>query len=136
MLVLALYVLARSSSAGCRRYVLNRVVQDTVFRLREEVEDKINRLPLSYFDKMQRGELLSRVTNDIDNVSQSLQQTLSQLLTSLLTVIGVLVMMFVTSWLLALVALVTIPLTLPDHGAHRQALAEALRRAVDAHRAR
>ena len=110
VLVLALYVLA-SVFGWLQALVLNRVVQDTVFRLREEVEAKINRLPLSYFDKMQRGELLSRVTNDIDNVSQSLQQTLSQLLTSLLTVIGVLVMMFVTSWLLALVALVTIPLT-------------------------
>ena len=110
VIVLALYVLA-SVFGWLQALVLNRVVQDTVFRLREEVEAKINRLPLSYFDKMQRGELLSRVTNDIDNVSQSLQQTLSQLLTSLLTVIGVLVMMFVTSWLLALVALVTIPLT-------------------------
>src|SRR5690606_39452747 len=57
--------------------------------LRRDVEEKIHRLPLSYFDRMPRGELLSRVTNDIDNVSQSLQQTLSQLLTSLLTVIGV-----------------------------------------------
>ena len=110
VIVLALYVLA-SVFGWLQALVLNRVVQDTVFRLREEVEAKINRLPLSYFDKMQRGELLSRVTNDIDNVSQSLQQTLSQLLTSLLTVIGVLVMMFVTSWLLAFVALVTIPLT-------------------------
>ncbi len=110
VLVLSLYVLA-SVFGWLQALVLNRVVQDTVFRLREEVEAKINRLPLSYFDKMQRGELLSRVTNDIDNVSQSLQQTLSQLLTSLLTVIGVIVMMFVTSWLLALIALVTVPLT-------------------------
>jgi ATP-binding cassette subfamily B protein len=76
------------------------------------VEAKIHRLPLTYFDKMQRGELLSRVTNDIDNISQTLQQTLSQLLTSLLTVIGVTVMMFVVSPLLAVIALITIPLTL------------------------
>jgi ATP-binding cassette subfamily B multidrug efflux pump len=110
VLVLSLYVLA-SVFGWLQALVLNVVVQDTVFRLREEVEAKINRLPLRYFDTMQRGELLSRVTNDIDNVSQSLQQTLSQLLTSLLTVIGVIVMMFVTSWLLALVALVTVPLT-------------------------
>ena len=75
-------------------YLLNDVVQSTVFRMRADVEDKINRLPLSYFDKQPRGELLSRVTNDIDNVSQTLQQTMSQLLTSLLTVVAVLGMMF------------------------------------------
>ncbi len=109
--VLVLYVLA-SVFGWLQGYVLNDVVQRTVYRLRQEVEDKINRLPLGYFDRMPRGELLSRVTNDIDNVSQSLQQTLSQLLTSLLTVIGVMVMMFLTSPLLTLVALVTIPLTL------------------------
>lgn len=109
--VLALYVLA-SVFGWAQGYVLNGVTQRTVYRLRQEVEDKLHRLPLSYFDKMQRGELLSRVTNDIDNVSQSLQQTMSQLLTSLLTVIGVLVMMFVISPLLAAIALVTIPLTI------------------------
>ncbi len=76
-------------------YLLNGVVQRTVLRLRADVEDKLNRLPLPYFDRQPRGELLSRVTNDIDNISQSLQQTLSQLLTSLLTVVGVLTMMFV-----------------------------------------
>ncbi|MGH3705194.1 MAG: ABC transporter ATP-binding protein, partial [Agromyces sp.] len=109
--VLALYVLA-SLFGWAQGYVLNGVTQRTVYRLRQEVEEKLHRLPLSYFDKMQRGELLSRVTNDIDNVSQSLQQTMSQLLTSLLTVIGVLVMMFVISPLLAAIALVTIPLTI------------------------
>ena len=88
--------------------LLNALVQRTVFKLRSDVEDKLNRLPLPYFDKQRRGEILSRVTNDIDNVSQSLQQTLSQLLTSLLTVVGVVVMMFVVSPLLALIALVTI----------------------------
>ena len=110
MWVLTLYVLA-SVFGWLQAYVLNDVVQRTIYRLRQDVEDKINVLPLSYFDKMQRGELLSRVTNDIDNVSQSLQQTLSQMLTSLLTVIGVIVMMFITSTLLALIALVTIPLS-------------------------
>ena len=70
-------------------YLLNDVVQRTVFRLRSDVEDKLNRLPLPYFDRQPRGELLSRVTNDIDNVAQTLQQTMSQLLTSLLTVVGV-----------------------------------------------
>ena len=111
LLVLTLYVLS-SFFGWLQSYVLNGVVQRTVFTLREEVEAKIHLLPLSYFDTMPRGELLSRVTNDIDNVSTSLQQTLSQILTSLLTVIGVVTMMFVISPLLALIALVTIPLTL------------------------
>ncbi|WP_376784158.1 ABC transporter ATP-binding protein [Demequina capsici] len=93
-------------------YILNGITQRTVYRLREQVEDKIHRLPLSYVDRHQRGELLSRVTNDIDNVSQTLQQTLSQLFTSLLTVIGVLIMMIYISPWLALVAIVSIPLTL------------------------
>ena len=90
MLVLAVYAAAVACSAGCRAIVLNRVVQNTVYRMRQDVEDKINRLPLSYFDRSPRGELLSRVTNDIDNVSQTLQQTMSQLMTSLLTVVAVL----------------------------------------------
>ena len=75
------------------------------------MEDKLHRLPLGYVDARPRGELLSRVTNDIDNVSQSLQQTMSQLLTSLLTVVGVLVMMVVISPLLAVIALLTVPLS-------------------------
>jgi ATP-binding cassette, subfamily B, multidrug efflux pump len=93
-------------------YLLNGAVQRSIFALRNEIEAKINRLPLSYFDKHTRGELLSRVTNDIDNISQALQQTLSQLLTSVLTVIGVTVMMFVISPTLALIALVTIPVSI------------------------
>ncbi len=70
-------------------YLLNDVVQHTVRRMRAEVEEKLNRLPLRYFDGQPRGELLSRVTNDIDNVAQTLQQTMSQLLTSLLTIVFV-----------------------------------------------
>jgi ATP-binding cassette, subfamily B, multidrug efflux pump len=109
--VLLLYVFS-SVFQYVQGLVLNGITQRTVYRLRSDVEDKIHRLPLSYFDKMPRGELLSRVTNDIDNVSQSLQQTMSQMLTSILTVIGVVVMMFIISPLLALIALVAIPLTL------------------------
>ncbi len=108
---LALYILS-SVFSWMQAYVLNGVVQRTVYRLREEIEAKINRLPLSYFDKKPRGELLSRVTNDVDNISQSLQQALSQVVTSLLTVIGVIVMMLILSPLLALIALVTVQLTL------------------------
>jgi ATP-binding cassette subfamily B protein len=80
--------------------------------MRQDVEDKINRLPLNYFDRSPRGELLSRVTNDIDNISQTLQQTMSQLMTSLLTVVAVLGMMVWISPLLALVALVSVPISL------------------------
>src|SRR5690606_10730924 len=83
----------------------------TVRQLRADVEDKLHRLPLPYFDRQPRGELLSRVTNDIDNVAMSLQQTLSQLLTSLLTVVGVLVMMAVISPLLTVIALIAVPLS-------------------------
>ncbi|MDP9695669.1 UNVERIFIED_ORG: ATP-binding cassette subfamily B protein [Arthrobacter globiformis] len=108
---LALYVLA-SAFGWIQAYVLNGVVQRTVYRLRERIEAKIHRLPLRYFDSIQRGELLSRVTNDVDNISQSLQQSISQAVTSLLTVAGVLVMMFLLSPVLALIALVTVPLTL------------------------
>ncbi len=93
-------------------YLLNDVVQNTVRRMRAEIEDKVNTLPLGYFDHQPRGELLSRVTNDIDNIGQSLQQTMSQLMTSVLTVAAVLSMMFWISWLLALVALVSVPLSM------------------------
>jgi ATP-binding cassette, subfamily B, multidrug efflux pump len=92
--------------------ILNVSVQKVIFELRRETEAKLHRLPLSYFDTIQRGELLSRVTNDIDNVSTSLQQTLSQVLVSLLTVIGVLIMMFTISPVLAIIALVSIPASL------------------------
>ncbi len=111
MLVLGVYV-AASLLAWLQGYLLNDVVQGTVLRMRAEVEDKVNRLPLGYFDKQPRGELLSRVTNDIDNVSQTLQQTMSQLLTSLLTVVAVLGFMFWISPLLALVALFSVPISM------------------------
>ncbi len=110
LIALALYVGA-SVLAWLQGYLLNSVVQRTVLELRGEVAEKLNRLPLPYFDEQPRGELLSRVTNDIDNIAQSLQQTLSQLLTSLLTVVGVLTMMFVVSPLLAVIALLAIPLS-------------------------
>lgn len=88
------------------------VVQGAVLRLRAQVEAKLARVPLRYVDSQPRGELLSRVTNDIDNVAQTLQQTLSQVITSVLTVVGVLGMMFWISPLLALVALITVPLSM------------------------
>ncbi|MEU7313372.1 ABC transporter ATP-binding protein [Streptomyces sp. NPDC007083] len=88
-----------------------RVITRTVFRLRERVEEKLGRLPLSYLDGQSRGEVLSRVTNDIDNLGQTLQQTMGQLVNSLLTIVGVLAVMFWISPLLALVALLTVPLS-------------------------
>ncbi|WP_406344672.1 ABC transporter ATP-binding protein [Streptomyces sp. NBC_00648] len=89
----------------------NRAINRTVFRMREQVQAKLSRLPLSYFDRAKRGEVLSRATNDIDNISQTMQQTMGQLINSLLTIVGVLAMMFWISPLLALVALATVPLS-------------------------
>ncbi|MGI5511247.1 ABC transporter ATP-binding protein [Streptomyces sp. CA-106131] len=89
----------------------NRAINKTVYRMREDVQAKLSRLPLSYFDQRQRGEVLSRATNDIDNIGQTLQQSMGQLVNSLLTIVGVLVVMFWVSWVLALVALVTVPLS-------------------------
>jgi ATP-binding cassette subfamily B protein len=111
LFVLGLYVVA-SVLGYVQSYVLAGIVQRTMFRLREQVETKLNRLPLKYVDGQPRGDLLSRVTNDMDNLAQGMQQTLSQMLTSTLTLVGTLVMMFVVSWVLALVALVTIPLSI------------------------
>ncbi|MFK4837989.1 ABC transporter ATP-binding protein [Microbacterium sp. ZW T2_14] len=110
-LVLAVYVFS-SIFGWLQARILNGVVQRSMHRLRLQVEDKVQRLPLSYFDRVQRGDLLSRVTNDVDNIGQTMQQTLSQVVISLLTVIGVLTMMFIISPLLAVIALVTIPLTI------------------------
>lgn len=98
--------------AYTQTFMLAGVVQRTMFTLRADIEDKIHRLPLRYIDAQSRGDLLSRVTNDIDNISQSLQQSLSQLITSLLTIVGVLIMMIWVSWLLALIAIVTVPLSI------------------------
>jgi ATP-binding cassette subfamily B multidrug efflux pump len=111
LLALVLYLVA-SLFLWLQGYLLNGAVQRSIYTLRSQVEEKVNRLPLSYFDKQTRGELLSRVTNDIDNISQTLQQTLSQVLTSVLTVVGVTVMMFIVSPVLALIALVTIPVSI------------------------
>ncbi len=107
---LALYA-ASSGLSIIAAYMLAGVIQRLMYKLRSDVEDKVNALPLSYIDKQQRGDLLSRVTNDIDNVAQSLQQTLSQMLTSVLLLLGVAIMMFTISPLLAVVALTTVPVS-------------------------
>jgi len=92
-------------------YVLNVLVMRVVRKLRDDTEKKLNRLPLNYFDTRQRGDTLSRVTNDVDNIQQALQQAFAQLLSSALTVLGIVIMMFVVSWQLALIALVALPLS-------------------------
>src|SRR6478736_5959732 len=111
LLVIALFAVA-SLLMWVQGWILQGVLARTMYDLRQEVDAKLNRLPLPYFDNQPRGEILSRVTNDIDNVGQSLQQTLSQLLNSLLTVIAVLGIMFWISWTLALISLVSIPISI------------------------
>lgn len=109
--VLALY-LGSALLAWVGAYLLNIVVVGTIKRLRSDVEDKVHRLPLHYYDTTPRGDLLSRVTNDLDNLSQSLQQTVSQALNSVLTVTAILIMMLSISPLLTIIALVAIPLSI------------------------
>ncbi|MCX4991100.1 MULTISPECIES: ABC transporter ATP-binding protein [unclassified Streptomyces] len=110
LIALGTFLLAGLLMAVATRLV-NRAVNKTVYRMREDLQAKLSRLPLSYFDKRQRGEVLSRATNDMDNIQQTLQQSMGQLVNSLLTIVGVLAMMFWVSPLLALVALVTVPLS-------------------------
>ncbi len=107
----AIIYVASSALSFAQAFILNGVTQRTMYRLREDVEAKIHRLPLRYFDRHPRGEVLSRVTNDIDNVMHTMQQTLSQFFNSVLTVVGVLAVMIYIDWQLALVAVVSIPLT-------------------------
>lgn len=111
LLCLALYVTA-AVLTFIQAFIVNRVVQRAVYRMRDQISAKIDRLPLSYFDGQPHGELLSRVTNDMDNVQQSLQQTMSQVINSLLTLIGVIAMMLTVSWQLTLVTLCIVPLSL------------------------
>ncbi|MEC3913966.1 ABC transporter ATP-binding protein [Nocardia sp. CDC160] len=109
--VLALYIGA-SVFGWLEAQLLIIVINRTVKRLRAQIEDKLHRLPLRYFDSVPRGDVLSRVTNDVDNMAQTLQQTMSQLIINVLSVIGILIMMFWISWLLALIALLTVPLAI------------------------
>ncbi|MDX6235168.1 MAG: ATP-binding cassette, subfamily multidrug efflux pump [Nocardioidaceae bacterium] len=110
-ILVAVYLIS-SLFAWIQAYIMAGVTQRTVLQLREDVDRKLGRLPLRYFDDHPRGDLLSRVTNDIDNIGQSLQQTLTQLITALLTIIGVLLMMFLIDPLLAVVSLLAVPASL------------------------
>ncbi|SEH58444.1 MULTISPECIES: ABC transporter ATP-binding protein [unclassified Leifsonia] len=109
-IVLAMYFVA-ALLQWWQGYLLNALVMRVVYGLRKDVEAKLNRLPLSYFDTRQRGDLMSRVTNDVDNIQTALQQAFSQLIQSVLMVLGIGIMMFIVSWQLALIALISIPLS-------------------------
>ncbi|MFJ6415265.1 ABC transporter ATP-binding protein [Paeniglutamicibacter sp. NPDC091659] len=110
LIVLAMYFVS-SLFMWAQGWLLNRLVMKVVYKLRKDVEDKLNKLPLNYFDTRQRGDLLSRVTNDVDNIQNALQQAVSQLVQSLLTVVGIVIMMFIVSWQMALIALIALPLS-------------------------
>ncbi len=112
LLLAAVLYIVSSIFAWGQSYIMAGVTQRTVYRLRRRVDEKLGRLPLSYFDGQSRGDILSRVTNDIDNISQTLQQSLTQLITSVLTVIGVLIMMLTISPLLAVISLITVPVSI------------------------
>ncbi|MFT3943263.1 MAG: ABC transporter ATP-binding protein [Ancrocorticia sp.] len=110
LIVLGMYVIAQLFM-WLQGRVLNDVVMRIVFKLRQDIEAKVNRLPLQYFDRNQRGDLLSRTTNDVDNVQAALQQAFTSLIYCLLTIVGITAMMFYLSWLMALIALVALPLS-------------------------
>jgi ATP-binding cassette subfamily B protein len=109
--LVAVYLLS-SLFSWIQGWIMAGVTQRTVLRLRMDVDEKLGRLPLRYFDSHPRGDLLSRVTNDIDNIGQSLQQSLTQLMTSLLTIVGVLIMMLLISPILAVISLLAVPASL------------------------
>ncbi|MGI6373987.1 MAG: ABC transporter ATP-binding protein [Patescibacteria group bacterium] len=108
-LLLTLYLLSLGTGY-LHRWLMAGVTQKITFSLRHDIAAKINRLPLSYYDRQTHGEILSRVTNDVDTVSQSLDQSLTQLVSAMTTLVGVIVMMFLISWQLSLVALIVMPL--------------------------
>jgi ATP-binding cassette, subfamily B, multidrug efflux pump len=112
LLVLSVLFVISSLFAWGQAFIMAGVTQRTVYRLRRDVDEKLGRMPLKYFDDHPRGDVLSRVTNDIDNIGQTLQQSLTQLITSILTVIGVLIMMLSISWELALISVLAIPASL------------------------
>jgi ATP-binding cassette, subfamily B, multidrug efflux pump len=112
LLLVAVVYIASSLFAWGQSYIMAGVSQRTVYRMRRDVDAKLSRLPLSYYDSHPRGDTLSRVTNDIDNIANSLQQTLTQLITALCTIIGVLAVMLWISPLLAVISLLTVPLSI------------------------
>lgn len=110
LLLLALYACSALFSF-VQGYIMTGVSQKLTYRMRKEISEKINRLPMNYFDKMPHGEILSRITNDVDTLSQSLNQSATQMITSVATIIGVLVMMLSISPLMTLIALLILPVS-------------------------
>ncbi len=110
LILLGLYVIS-SLALYVQQYVMAGVAQRTVYQLRGEVEEKLNRLPLRFFDSRTHGEVMSRAVNDMDNIGSTLQQSLTQFITSLVTVVGVIVLMLTINWLLTVVVLLTLPLS-------------------------
>ncbi|MCD1276043.1 MAG: ABC transporter ATP-binding protein/permease [Candidatus Nanogingivalaceae bacterium] len=108
-LLIGLYILS-AIFRYIQTWLMTQVTQTVTFRMRQQLSEKINCLPLSYFDKQTYGEVLSRVTNDVDTISQTLNQSLSQIVSSTVMVLGILVMMFSISWQMSLVALLVLPL--------------------------
>jgi ATP-binding cassette subfamily B multidrug efflux pump len=108
---LALY-LGSSLFGFIQGWIMSRISTDITYRFRKDIADKINRMPFKYFDRTSQGEVLSRITNDVDTVNQTLNQSLSQIITSVVTVVGVLVMMLTISWHMTLVALLIVPLSM------------------------
>jgi len=111
LLVVGVYLLSAAFS-WLQQYLMAGVAQRSMFKLRQAVDEKLARLPLKYFDDHPRGDVLSRMTNDIDNISQTLQQSLTQLITAALTIVGVLIMMLWISWILALISVLVVPLSM------------------------
>ena len=109
-IVLGMYVVAQFFM-WLQGRILNDIVMRMVFRMREDIERKVNRLPLAYFDTNSRGDILSRTTNDVDNVQNAMQQAFTSVIYSVLTIIGIIFMMFSLSWQLALIALIALPLS-------------------------
>ncbi|MDQ1236092.1 ATP-binding cassette subfamily B multidrug efflux pump [Paenibacillus sp. SORGH_AS306] len=112
LMILAGLYLFSSLFAYFQQYFMSGVAQNTVYEMRKDVKSKLSRLPLRYYDQQSHGEVLSRVTNDVDNISNTLQQSLTQLITSIVTLVGVIVMMLTISPLLTLITILTIPLSL------------------------
>ena len=111
LVVIVLYLLSAVFNFG-QQFIMTRVSQRTVYELRKDLDEKMSRLPISYFDTHSNGDIMSRAINDMDNIASTLQQNVTQFLTSTVTFIGVLWMMLTISWQLTLIALVTVPLSL------------------------
>ena len=111
LITLGLY-LASSLFSYIQGWIMSGIALDITYRFRKDIAAKINRMPFKYFDNTSQGEVLSRITNDVDTVNQTLNQSLSQIITSVVTVVGVLIMMFTISWQMTLVALLVIPLSM------------------------